>query len=1405
MTNNDSATLSINDVTQFETDSGATTYTFTVTLSAAVDTGVSFDFASANNTATTADSDYTGISITTRNFASTMAGATETVTVQVNGDQKVELDETFFVNLSNIAAGGRDVTFADSQGLGTITNDDSATLSIDDVTQSETDAGATAYTFTVTLDTEVDTGISFDFATANDTATTADSDYTGISTTRSFGSTVAGATETITVQVNGDAKVELDETFFLNLSGISAAGRDVTFADNQGLGTINNDDSATISINDVSLIEGDVGTTAYTFTVTLDAEVDLDVTLDFSTATIANAAEDETGSTAANLGGKDFTSKSSSVTFAANGGANQTQSITIDVNGDSIGELDEGFHVNLSNVLATGRDVTFADSQGTGTIVNDDIAVMQINDVVVQEGDLGVSPFVFNITFDKIVSRNFTVDYATEDVSTTVGNDYTSLSGTLSFAAGDTSATLIVDVTGDRAIEDTESFILRFSNLSDTGVAFAGGGTSMGGVATVINDDFSQQLITTSSLSVNTGGSPNAISITDPDTGQTLTVTPFASNFAGGSNVTTGDFNFDGRADIIAAAKAGGGPHVQVFNSSGALFLEFMAYDINFMGGVNVAAADFNRDGVADILTGPGPGGGPHVKVFDGTNPDNLLFDQIVYTSTFLGGVNVAAGDVTGDGIPDIITGPGAGGGPNVKVFDGVTGAVVKDFFAYDLTFMGGVFVGAGDFNGDRFADIVTGAGPGGGPHTRVYSGQDLTILQDFFAYDAAFSGGVAVTAADLNGDGVDDVIVGPSDGSTGVGRQVFDGATGRVITSITPTELGTGPIATSSSAMTPNGNISPYVVNSPTDVSLAAGKSFNWTVPTNTFFDENVGDTLTLSAYSGNGAALPTWLSFDSGTSTFSGTPGTGDVDISNVRIVADDGNLGTSSTFFNINVGTAANPVKPSVTSPAANGTVTDLTPTFVWTDDPNVAMFDLSVVELDTGDEVIRQKTLTKNSFTATINLAEGDYDVRVRGKNLAGVYSMWSAPHTITIDINVPAKPVPLTPTGTINDATPTFTWTQDANTDNVEISIVDTSSGTEVFRQKNIAGATSFTIPAANALAADTYHFNMQAFNELNKRSGWTSRISFTVALGVPTTAPQITSPMAATTTDSTPAFAWQSVVNATRYNLVVTDTTTSTVIINEVGLSTTSFTPSTPIVNGTYSVVVTGTNEVGTAGPSSTAKLVTIAAAQPARPVIVAPGATTPNTRPTFAWTPGADIVEYQLWLSERATPSVAFIRLTALTDTIATATKDLPPGDYSVWIKAINVNGTHNWSLEHQFTVNFDVVALDSESTPHASDTAHEQSSESATLIGIDELVVSLSLELSLEGLVPTPTDDATNAQPVVEHAKGEHRQMVEPVRNHESDLPDWLDQWQFVDGEVNQADSFFAQDELVTALLMG
>ena len=112
------------------------------------------------------------------------------------------------------------------------------------------------------------------------------------------------------------------------------------------------------------------------------------------------------------------------------------------------------------------------------------------------------------------------------------------------------------------------------------------------------------------------------------------------------------------------------------------------------------------------------------------------LASFFAYDPAFGGGVTVAAGDVDGDGRADIITGAGPGGGPHVKVFSGADLSELASFFAYDAAFGGGVNVAAGDVNGDGLADIVTGAGLGGGPHVKVFSGADLSELASFFAYD---------------------------------------------------------------------------------------------------------------------------------------------------------------------------------------------------------------------------------------------------------------------------------------------------------------------------------------------------------------------------------------------------------------------------------------------------------------------------------------------------------------------------------------------------------------------------------------------------------------------------------------------------------------------------------------------
>jgi len=210
------------------------------------------------------------------------------------------------------------------------------------------------------------------------------------------------------------------------------------------------------------------------------------------------------------------------------------------------------------------------------------------------------------------------------------------------------------------------------------------------------------------------------------------------------------DVDLSGAADIVTGA--GVASHVKVFSgATGAESASFFAYPPSFTGGVRVASGDVNGDGVADVITGAGAGGNAHVKVFDGRTSAELR-SFLAYPG-FSGGVFVAAGDVNGDGAADIVTGADAGAASHVKVFDGGTGAELRSFFAYGAGFSGGVRVAAGDVNGDGFADIVTGAGAGAGPHVKVFDGRSGAELHSFFAYSPAFTGGVFVAAGDVSGD----------------------------------------------------------------------------------------------------------------------------------------------------------------------------------------------------------------------------------------------------------------------------------------------------------------------------------------------------------------------------------------------------------------------------------------------------------------------------------------------------------------------------------------------------------------------------------------------------------------------------------------------------------------------------
>ncbi|MGD9689877.1 MAG: FG-GAP-like repeat-containing protein [Phycisphaerales bacterium] len=192
--------------------------------------------------------------------------------------------------------------------------------------------------------------------------------------------------------------------------------------------------------------------------------------------------------------------------------------------------------------------------------------------------------------------------------------------------------------------------------------------------------------------------------------------------FTGGVRVAMGDITGDGEPDVITGAGPGSpGGHIRVFDgTSNAVISSFFAFGPGFTGGVHVASGDVNGDGRDDIITGADAGGGPHVKVFDGATGGEIR-SFFAYGTGFLGGVRVAAGDVNGDGFDDIITGAGAGGGPHVKVFDGATHAELHSFFAFP-GFLGGVYVASGDVNGDGLDDIITGPDAGGPSIVRAFS-----------------------------------------------------------------------------------------------------------------------------------------------------------------------------------------------------------------------------------------------------------------------------------------------------------------------------------------------------------------------------------------------------------------------------------------------------------------------------------------------------------------------------------------------------------------------------------------------------------------------------------------------------------------------------------------------------------
>ena len=227
---------------------------------------------------------------------------------------------------------------------------------------------------------------------------------------------------------------------------------------------------------------------------------------------------------------------------------------------------------------------------------------------------------------------------------------------------------------------------------------------------------------------------------------------------------------------IVVGPSPGGGPQIRVFEHDGTLVSQFFAYGESFRGGVNVAVGDLDGDGIEEIVTGAGIGGGPQVRVFDYEGTPKLTNGFFAYAEHVRNGVYVAVGDLNGDGYGEIVTGTGAESGPHVRTFDRFgEPAFSPGFFAYAEHVRNGVYVATGDLNGNGRDEIITGTGQGSGPHVRTfnYIGEEI-FTPGFFPYDSAFRGGVRVGAGDLDGNGRQEILTVPGIGG-GPQVRVFD------------------------------------------------------------------------------------------------------------------------------------------------------------------------------------------------------------------------------------------------------------------------------------------------------------------------------------------------------------------------------------------------------------------------------------------------------------------------------------------------------------------------------------------------------------------------------------------------------------------------------------------------------
>ena len=840
-----SITLTVDDAAVGEGD-GATT----ITVTAAVDGTTRFAAAktiranvAGSGTATAVD--FAAVTAFDIRIAAGAASGTETFTLTPTDDTEDETDETLTVSGASGSLTVKSATIS-------LTDDDGApTLSISSPSVNEGDSGSANLTFTVSLDAASAKEVTVGYSDAGTGDATSGTDYTALTAgTLTF---AAGDTsETITVSVTGDTTDEPNETVKVGLGAATNAA--VSSTSGTGTGTITDDDGApTVSINAPSVTEGDSGSANLTFTVSLSVASGKEVTVGYSDAGTGDATS-----------GTDYTAlPAGTLTFAA---GDTSETITVSVTGDTTDETNETVEVRLGS--ASNATVSSTSGTGTGTITDDDGApTVSINSPSVTEGDSGSVNLTFTVSLDAESGKQVTVRYADATTGTAAaGTDYTAIAGgTLTFAAGTTSRTFDVSVTGDVLDESNETILVSLSAATNAAVSTAAGT----GTGTITDDD----------------GAPGSITLTVDD-----------------AAVGEGD----GATPITVTATVDGSTR----------FAESQTVRVSVAGSGMANAVDFGAVSAFDIEIAAGAASGSASFTLTPTDDAVDETDETITVSGASGSLTVKSATISltdDDGAPSSITltvddnSVGEGDGATTitvkATVDGTTR--FSEATTVRVSVAGSGTATAVDFAAVSAFDIGIGAGAASGTETFTLTPTDDAVDEtDETITVSGASGSLTVKSATISltdDDGapssitltVDDNSVGEGDGATPITvKATVDGTTRFVDAKTVRVSVAGSGMATAVD----------FAAVSAFDIEIAGGaasgsESFTLT-PTDDAADET-DETITVSGASGS-------LTVNSATISLTDDDGAPTLSINDPSV--NEGDSGSASLTFTVTLSAAS-----------------------------------------------------------------------------------------------------------------------------------------------------------------------------------------------------------------------------------------------------------------------------------------------------------------------------------------------------------------------------------------------------------------------------------------------------------------------------------------------------------------